>query len=312
VTIVDRENPERPAAVLRGHSAPVWAMSFHDREHLFTTSEDGSLRTWAWQKDHLLQLTGNAGVFSGLISRPAFTRDGTKVAQIVSTPGRLPGISFREVKVWDTMTGEETFSHSLGASQNAIGTLLLTSARGVVQISPDARQIAFALSNNAEVNPLQDVGNLLTVVPGPLLATGAKALAPKMDTIEIYDLVSGQKLHHFRIGERLRSLQFSPDGRLLVIRTHGWRVLEIETRKVLAADPPELGITKNVLLHPDGKRLIEQRTLLGFRGAPTEKKKIETTLNLRPISSDTPKIPFPKKMPRLILIGSNLLLMVNS
>jgi WD40 repeat protein/DNA-binding SARP family transcriptional activator len=220
----DHELFARPA-----HGGMVYDVAYSpDGKMLATAGMDGTATIWAAESGEILQvLTGHTDV----VNTVAFSPDG----QVLATAG-----ADRSVILWDIASGRKLRTLTGHVDDIPGGVPMF---RGVVAaaFSPQCVNPSGA---TAEQCPLATVG-----MDGQLI---------------VWDALTGQRFFELQdaIGG-LKSVAFSPDGKLLAIGSTGdptdtvgaASVIEVSSGEILSSMPGHGGWVWDLAFSPDGKRL---------------------------------------------------------
>jgi WD40 repeat protein len=198
------------------HAGPISSAAFSpDGKALLTGSADRTARLWdaATGKPRGLSLTHEHPV-----SSVAFSPDGKRLLTCESGPNNT---DTHWARLWDAATGRP-----LGAP------LRCDNSPRVSAFSPDGRLVLVAGSRKVRCWRVADRQTVRAVsldfkwaygreISAALSPDGATLAVADLDTLRLWDPRSGRVLRRWPFPEPLRSLQFSPDGKTLLLCSLG-------------------------------------------------------------------------------------------
>jgi WD40 repeat protein len=265
---------------LLGHTAGISSQSFNSEgTRLTTASYDGTVKIWDLTLQH--EVLTRSHPTGGFIYGVAFSPDGK---WLVTTGQDKTAI------VWDAVSGEELATLSghtdavNGVDFNSDGTLLATGSADRTAIVWDTRSwgVLRTLTGHAEDYPgvVPYLRGIVDIAFSPKCASpsGVSDRCPLagvgMDgQLVVWNAFDGQVLYTYQdpLGG-LKSVAFSPDGRLLAIGSTGelgspigvTTILEADKGQVLRNLPGEVqfGWVWDLAFSPDGKQIAT----VSFRG----------------------------------------------
>ena len=213
---------------LHGHAAQVWSVAFSpDGTRLASGSEDGTVKLWDPLRHPpgplLPEVTLNHYFWLG---HPRFSPDSRSVA--VGTPDRNVQIRDAKADTWPVQRVLTNAGHPVAFS--AAGTRLLT------MNGPSFQEWDLASGVRRATRP---AGTNAAWEYSAITADGSQVALAAGDLVQILDTRNGRLVDRFASPVSARSLEYSPDGKLLAIcGAHGptalWDIAARQVARTLA------------------------------------------------------------------------------
>jgi WD40 repeat protein/serine/threonine protein kinase len=236
---------------LRGHTDVVTAVAFSgDGHRLFSASPDGTLRVWNGAPLTLgpplqhLPLQGHRGPVVGL----AFSPDRRYLAT-----GALDGTA----RLWDV--GARKQVHTL-PGQDVTSVAFHASGRRLTTVAVDGTLVEWDPTTGERRRTLRaHLGPVWNVSFGVGFSADGERLASlgKDGAVRVWETESGREVVSIPVGTAVPTTAFlSPDGlRVAVAGFNGVRLLEVESKKLVAAWSSSFHGASNLAFSADGRRL---------------------------------------------------------
>jgi WD40 repeat protein len=249
VTVWDLST-QKEAFSLKGHSGPVWAVTFSpDGEYLASASSDGTVKVWA--ATHVPEAVSIKD--AGVIRRAAFSPDGKRLAS--SAAGSI-------IKVWDTNTGHVALS--LKGHSGYVGSVAFSpDGKYLASGAGDATVRVWDATTGRTTHVLRGhtlaVQNVLFSPDGQLVASvsGEYRENPVPGEVRVWSVASGKQV--LTLEGPARSpwhMAFSPDGKRLAIPYGSdvklWEVMTGQQTLTLKGHTSDV---ISVVFSPNGERL---------------------------------------------------------
>ncbi len=263
---------------LRGHTQGIFRLAFNaDGTRLITASYDGTAKVWDLTPDHELFARPAHG---GMVYDVAYSPDG-KMLATAGMDGTATIRAAESGEILQVLTGHTDVVNTVAFSPD--GQVLATAGadRSVilwdVALGMKLRTLTGHVDDRPGTIPLFRGVVAADFSPQCLDPAGAPAEQCPLATVGmdgqliVWDALTGQRLFDLQdaIGG-LKSVAFSPDGKLLAIGSTGdptdtrgaASVLEVASGEILSSMPGHGGWVWDLAFSPDGKRLAT----VDFRG----------------------------------------------
>lgn len=192
----------------------VTALAFTtDNRHLITANDQGGIQMWALTRDE--RRIDLAEVLT-------LQNDGARIEGMALSPdeSRLAVITATTVQVWDLTTGQPISTWGGEASVNAVAYdpsgAQLAIANGTTITLWDADYTTPQRVLAGHTHPIHHLGFSAT---GRWLAS-----ADQDQTVQLWDMETGEVRHTYALPAPIKAITFSPDGRVLAVALDGNQV----------------------------------------------------------------------------------------